>query len=99
MCLITSTLYACFNKSLFFLRLYFSSCGPAQWRLNGPDADPNAYELVKKVPDTLMMNLFGLACVMLILLFLIVVFNHPLMFTFLGVSYFFLRKLLQKNNN
>ena len=70
------------NKDVAF-RLIFSSCGPAQWRLNGPDSDKEmANGLIKKVPLTPMMNLIGLILIGLILIFcLILTFKHPFIFS------------------
>ncbi len=75
-------------------RLFFSSCGPAQWRLNGPDADPEAVDIVKSVPLTTMMNYIGYFLLLLIVFLILSIFECPLLLlTTFGLSYFIYKQL------
>lgn len=47
------------------LRLMFSSCGAAQWRLQGPGKWSGAVETVKSVPMTDAMHYIGIALLIL----------------------------------
>ncbi|KAL8596001.1 hypothetical protein ACOMHN_018313 [Nucella lapillus] len=64
-------------------RLMFSSCGAAQWRLQGPGQWSDAAKEVRKVPMTDMMNYAG--CLLLLLLLL--VFYYLLCFFHFCVSF------------
>ena len=67
----------------------FSSCGPDQWRLNGPDALPDAKKLINAVPVTDMMRFAALLLFLFLLFLLFQVYLHPHIFGLLGVSYIF----------
>lgn len=81
------------NKELAF-HLLFSACGPAQWRLNGIDADRQlATYTIRKVPLTPMMKLFGTLLISLgLILVLLLTVKHPLVLFLLifgiSISYF-----------
>ena len=67
----------------------FSTCGPARWRLNGPDADAEAANTVRSVPITPIMNVFGFFLLFILVLIVLAIFNSPLLLlTTFGVSYF-----------
>lgn len=57
-------------------RLCFSSCGAAQWRLQGPGQWPGAADQVRKVPMTDMMNYAGIAGLVLALVILYFIYNR-----------------------
>jgi hypothetical protein len=82
-----------FRNPKFAWRLFLSSCGPAQWRLNGPDADPDAAKIVQSVPITPMMNAFGFLALFLFLLLILAIYNSPyLLLTAFGLSYFIFKQ-------
>lgn len=68
-----------YQNMLIAWRLLLSSCGPAQWRLNGPDAIPEAVDLVKKVPVTTSMKIFAFIAMVLVFYLLWTVLSNPLM--------------------
>lgn len=82
------------NLSLLW-HLFFSSCGPAQWRLNGPDSDNQASLQMKKVPVTLMMKIFSLILFLIMFLFILEVYKHPIISTFVLVSVLFYKYFIK----
>jgi hypothetical protein len=69
--------------------LLFSSCGPAQWRLGGPDQDENAISTLQKVPLTPLCNAIGVLCLGFVVLLMLGIFNNPaLLLTTFGLTYF-----------
>jgi dimethylaniline monooxygenase (N-oxide forming) len=75
------------NKALAF-HLLFSSCGPAQWRLNGIDSDKQlASKIIINVPFTPMMKLSGSILILLaLILFLQLTFKYPLFIVLLTIG-------------
>lgn len=65
------------DRFLSINRLLFSSCGPAQWRLNGPDSTNQANNLVKSVPVTDMMKLMAIALLVLLLIVAAKLLQNP----------------------
>jgi hypothetical protein len=67
------------------LRYLFSGCGPAQWRLNGFDADENAAKAVEAVPVPPMMALTAKIVFILPILLIVFLFLNPYVLTILPV--------------
>ena len=63
-------LCAHFNVNFFVFRLLLSSCGPSQWRLDGPGAWPGAEAQVSKTPMTNLMQYALMALAGLFFMFL-----------------------------
>ena len=59
-------------------RLLMSSCGPNQWRLNGPDATEEATDLVAQVPVTSSMKFFAFIAILLVFYILWSIISNPL---------------------
>lgn len=67
-----------------FLRLLFGANGPAQWRLNGIDADEKAMEIVMSVPvPRQSVSMCKYLCA-LVLIFLLCLFKWPVLIPVVG---------------
>jgi hypothetical protein len=58
-------------------RYLFSSCGPAQWRLNGLDADENAPRVVEACPVPGLMIATAQLAFLLFVLSIVLLFSNP----------------------
>lgn len=86
-----------FYKNWFILwRLMFSSCGPAQYRLNGPESIDDAVNIVKSVPCTDMMKFFAIIMFFLAIYVLWNLFEHPFLFATILFGFFIYRNYKDK---
>ncbi|CAF1011553.1 unnamed protein product, partial [Brachionus calyciflorus] len=70
-------------------RIMFTSCGSAQWRINGPDALPEAVEIVKSVPIPPMNTFTAGLCFFTAIFFILVLYLFPIFVPVLAFILFY----------
>ena len=68
-----------FTNISILWRLVFSSNGPAQWRLNGPDSISNAQNIIKSCPVPDLMKVSAILSLIFILFLVAVVAKYPIL--------------------
>lgn len=75
----------------------FSSAGPAQWRLNGIDAMPNAAQMVRSVPVPPTAYIGTLIILLALLLAVYLLVSHPWAFSFVALASFGYKYIKSQN--
>ena len=77
----------------------FSSCGPAQWRLNGPESFDEASNIVKSVPVTTLMKMMAFLIFSLLVLLVWKLLNHPILFVTVLFGFYLFKNYKHKVRN